>query len=309
MRLRGYFEDEAVNCTLQMQVRREAKKLKGIASPSAAAVLSAVAAMVALSTTVTTRALATILPEDNDGSPVLSLLSPPKKTRYMSHQRQVNRQNKQKAKEAYAQALASAMMLIAAERGKEKENTCPPLSISNRFWCRPAKNQVVRAAAEELAPSVTVANTCKQQEALAKATAYGKKFYVTGGEHINSDYMFIGAEMGNRESEIPEMEKNKKVWIEFHARRDAALVVLNRLHHESDGNIESLSNKELEVLLRWKGVPVSKMGNMASRRALYKQFAGDRGDNNLGDPAQWRETVEANFEARRNAPIEMGDTA
>ncbi len=133
MRLRGYFEDEAVNCTLQMQVRREAKKLKGIASPSAAAVLSAVAAMVALSTTVTTRALATILPEDNDGSPVLSLLSPPKKTRYMSHQRQVNRQNKQKAKEAYAQALASAMMLIAAERGKEKENTCPPLSISNRF--------------------------------------------------------------------------------------------------------------------------------------------------------------------------------
>ncbi len=63
------------------------------------------------------------------------------------------------------------------------------------------------------------------------------------------------------------------------------------------------------MLLRWKGVPVSKMGNMASRRALYKQFAGDRGDNNLGDPAQWRETVEANFEARRNAPIEMGDTA
>ncbi len=56
-----------------------------------------------------------------------------------------------------------------------------------------------------------MANTCKQQEALAKATAYGKKFYVTGGEHINSDYMFIGAEMGNRESEIPEMEKNKKV--------------------------------------------------------------------------------------------------
>ncbi len=31
-------------------------------------------------------------------------------------------------------------------------------------------------------------------------------------------------------------------------------------------------NKELEVLLRWKGVPVSKMGNMASKRALYQQF-------------------------------------
>jgi hypothetical protein len=38
-----------------------------------------------------------------------------------------------------------------------------------------------------------------------------------------------------------------------------------------DGNVESLSYKELEVLLRWRVVPVFKMlGNMASRRALYQ---------------------------------------
>jgi hypothetical protein len=129
MRVRGYSEDEAVNCKLQMQVHREVKKLKGIASASVSAVLSAAAVMVALSTTVTTTALATILPEDNDGSPVLSLPSPPKKTRKMSHQRQVNRQNKWKAKEAYAQALTQATTLIAAERGKEKENTSPTLMI------------------------------------------------------------------------------------------------------------------------------------------------------------------------------------
>ena len=48
--------------------------------------------------------------------------------------------------------------------------------------------------------------------------------------------MFIAAEMGNREREIAEMEKGKKVRIEFHARRDAALVVLDRLDHELDGN-------------------------------------------------------------------------
>ena len=53
----------------------------------------------------------------------------------------------------------------------------------------------------------------------------------------------------------------------------------------------------------------SKMGNMANRRALYQQFAGDRGDNNLGDPARWTEADEANLEERRNAPIEIGDTA
>jgi hypothetical protein len=73
------------------------------------------------------------------------------------------------------------------------------------------------------------------------------------------------------------MEKGKKVRIEFHARRDAALVVLDRLDHELDGNAKRLTNKDLKVLLRWKGVLPSKMGNMANKRALYQQFAGDRG--------------------------------
>ena len=51
MRLRGYSGDEVVNRTLQMQVRREVKKLKGnvSTSTSASAVLSAAGAMVALS--------------------------------------------------------------------------------------------------------------------------------------------------------------------------------------------------------------------------------------------------------------------
>ncbi len=97
-----------------------------------------------------------------------------------------------------------------------------------------------------------------------KATTHGKKFFVTGGEHINSNDMFISAEMGNREREIAGMEKGKKVRIQFHTRRNTALVVLDRLDHELDGNIKRLTNKDLEVLLRWKGLLPSKMGNMAN---------------------------------------------
>ena len=63
--------------------------------------------------------------------------------------------------------------------------------------------------------SVTVANTRERQEALVKATTYGKKFYVTGGEHIISDDMFIAAEMGNRKREITEMEKIKRYALSF----------------------------------------------------------------------------------------------
>ena len=168
----------------------------------------------------------------------------------------------------------------------------------------------IRAAAteEELDLSITVANTRERQEALAKATTYGKTFYVTGGKHITSDDMFIATDMGNRKREIAETEK--KVCIEFHTRPDADLIILNRLDHESDhGNVVRLTNKELEVLLRWKDVPVSKMGNMASRRAPYQQFVGNRGEDDLGDPARWTEAADNHLEAMKIAPIEMGDTA
>jgi hypothetical protein len=57
----------------------------------------------------------------------------------------------------------------------------------------------IKAAAEDFTHSVMVANTCERQEALMKATTHGKKFFATGGEHINSNAMFISAEMGNKE--------------------------------------------------------------------------------------------------------------
>jgi hypothetical protein len=166
----------------------------------------------------------------------------------------------------------------------------------------------IKAAAEDFTLSVTVANTRERQETLVKATTQGKKFFVTGGEHINSNDVFISAEMGNREREIVAMEKGKNRRVEFHARRNATLVVLDRLDHKLDGNVKRLTNKDLEVLLRWKGVLPSKTGNMANKRALYQQFAGDRGDNDLGKPARWMEADKANLEELRNAPIEMGDT-
>ncbi len=73
----------------------------------------------------------------------------------------------------------------------------------------------IKAAAEDFTHSVTVANTRKRQEALMKATTHGKKFFVTGGEHINSNNMFISAEMGNREREIAEMRRVKRCVLSF----------------------------------------------------------------------------------------------
>ena len=82
----------------------------------------------------------------------------------------------------------------------------------------------IKAAAEDFTLSITVANICERQEALVKATMHGKKFFVTGGEHINSNDINISAEMGNREREIAAMERVKRNVLSF--TRGAMLLLL-----------------------------------------------------------------------------------
>ncbi len=64
------------------------------------------------------------------------------------------------------------------------------------------------------------------------------------------------------------------------------------------------------MLLHWKGVPVSKMGNVANRRVLYQQFAdgGGEEEEDVSIPAPWMDADEAGLVALKNAPIEMADT-
>ena len=74
-----------------------------------------------------------------------------------------------------------------------------------------------------------VAQTCKRQEALTAATTHGKKFFVTGGEHITLDDMFKSSKIVRRNAEAVEVEKDKKRRLEYRTRREAALLVLDRL--------------------------------------------------------------------------------
>ena len=108
-------------------------------------------------------------------------------------------------------------------------------------------------------------------------------------------------------AEVAEREKEKKSRVEYHARREAALPIVDRLENELDNNVGRLTSKELEVLLRWKGVAASKMGNVANRRLLYQQLA--EGDLEVVSiPAPWTDIDEAELIALRSAPIEMYDT-
>ena len=113
--------------------------------------------------------------------------------------------------------------------------------------------------------AVTVTNTRERQEAIAAGITHGAKFFVTGGKQVTLNDMFIAAEINRQKAEAAEREKEKKRRVEYHTRREAALPIVDRLEHELDNDVRRLTSKELEVLLRWKGVAASKMGNVANR--------------------------------------------
>ena len=154
---------------------------------------------------------------------------------------------------------------------------------------------------------VTVAHTRERQEALIAATTHEKKFFMTGGEHITPDDMFKSAEIVRRNAEAVEVEveKDKKRCLEYRARRKAALPVLDRLTNVLENAVTRLTGKELEVLLRWKGVPVSKMGIVTNRRVLYQQFTygGEEEEDDASIPTPWTDADEAGLVALRKAPL------
>ncbi len=170
-----------------------------------------------------------------------------------------------------------------------------------------------KVRALQAAAPVTVPHARKRQEALAAATTHGKKFFVMGAEHITLDDMFKSAKIVSWNAEAVEREKDRKQRLEYHARCKAALHILDCLRNELENVLARLTGKELEVLLHRKGVPVSKMRNVANRWVLYQQqqFAdgGEEEDDDMSIPAPWMDADKARLVALTNAPIEMADTS
>ena len=61
--------------------------------------------------------------------------------------------------------------------------------------------------------------------------------------------MLIATELKPRKAEATGREKDKKSQVKYHARRDAALPIVDRLKNELGNNVGRLKSKELEVLL------------------------------------------------------------
>ncbi len=77
----------------------------------------------------------------------------------------------------------------------------------------------------------------EHQEALAVVHTHGKKFFVMGGKQVTSDDMFIAVELNWRRAEAAEREKDKKSRVEYHARHDATLLIVNRLENGLENDV------------------------------------------------------------------------
>ena len=92
-------------------------------------------------------------------------------------------------------------------------------------------------------------NTRERQEALAAAHTHGKKFFVTGRDHVTLNDMLIAAELNQWKAEATGKERDKKSRVEYHARHEAALPIVDRIKNELENDVGRLKSKELEVLL------------------------------------------------------------
>jgi hypothetical protein len=120
--------------------------------------------------------------------------------------------------------------------------------------------------------------------------------------------MFKAAEINRQTEEAAEMENGKHSRVEYHLRRKAALPNLERLVNELEKNVGWQTSKEQEMLLWWKGVPVSKMENIENRCILHEPFA-EGSTEEVSIPTSWMENDQIELNALRTAPIKMANTS
>ena len=61
---------------------------------------------------------------------------------------------------------------------------------------------------------------------------HGKKFFVTGCEHVTLNDMFKAVELNSRTATAAKREKDKKSQVEYYARCKATLPIVDRLKNE-----------------------------------------------------------------------------
>jgi len=93
----------------------------------------------------------------------------------------------------------------------------------------------------------------ERQDLIQKSKTAGKLFYATGGQHLNSDDVFMSYEREDRERVIKEQRNEKKRRQELASNEIAARTILDTNEAQLlQRGVESLKVGDLRVLVKWK---------------------------------------------------------
>jgi hypothetical protein len=143
-------------------------------------------------------------------------------------------------------------------------------------------------------------------ELLARANTHGKKFFATGGSHVCSDDFFKAQALLAREEELVEKEKLKKT-LQLNAelaKKGMEILVEKAAYFESN-NYNTVSTKELDVLLQWYGVDKKGM-KKAEKVAKWKEIRLP--GTALPVVHEWTDEDKEQLTKIKNKEIDMSET-
>jgi hypothetical protein len=130
----------------------------------------------------------------------------------------------------------------------------------------------VRSADTRMAGGITEQMSRERIELLAHANTHGKKFFATGGSHVCSDDFFKAQALLAREEELVEKEKLKKtLQLNAELAKKGMQILVEKAAYFESNNYNTVSTKELDVLLQWYGVDKKGM-KKAEKVAKWKEI-------------------------------------
>ena len=164
----------------------------------------------------------------------------------------------------------------------------------------------VRSADTRMAGGITERMSRGRIELLARANTHGKKFFATGGSHVCPDDFFKAQALLAREEELVEKEKLKKT-LQLNAelaKKGMEILVEKAAYFESN-NYNTVSTKELDVLLQWYGVNKKGM-KKAEKVAKWKEIRLP--GTALPVVHEWTDEDEEQLTKIKNKEIDMSET-
>jgi len=182
--------------------------------------------------------------------------------------------------------------------------------LNARGWNGSAFAGKIKERKAALTRPISQPNTRARQEDIAAATSTGARYHATGGAHITSDDMFKSIEVGKRNAEAAQLEKEKKSRLEKMELEEECHGILYQLAEDD----KDPNGKQLKRLLKWQEKKSTRVAEdllvwnaICAEHEAYGTI--DEIISALPSVKRWMQADEERLIWLRTAEEDMADTA